>query len=611
MELNLTNSTNSTNFSITENNDKAYVSSLNLCLDAFIRIVRGAEISDYIAAFSAAWKENKEIMVKILMNLRDIRKGKGEKLIPIVTLVHWKECLPENIYVAILKKVVIDNGCWKDILRILEISTRFKLNSSSKYLTKSILFNIKNSIEINLFAEQLKKDLKIFTQSESSDKSVAISLCAKWAPTEETHFDHHPINAAKHIAKVMGINMKEYRQMLTKLRKHLNILERLMSTGQYDLIDFSKIPSVAMMKFKNAFKRDSNANGKESDLRKQLHLSYDEYIKKLSEGKAKINITGIQPHELVRTYLHDPNKDIDQQIEAQWKTLVERVMKSGTFENTVAISDVSSSMTGEPMDVSVALGILVSQCTIGPFHGKIMTFSDNPTWHNLGLPTLRENVYSLSKAKWGCSTNMRAAFDLILNEAIENKLLPEQMVKTIFIFTDMQFNAGVTGNIPWESTFEYVKRTYTNVGYTLPNIICWNLRTSKSKTMPIMKDELGFAMLSGFSAELLKCVLYAEEFTPISIMNHTLEPYEVPIEIINCGIDDLQYPNTNIYILEEAVKKSEIKKSFKNNNKTDESKLKRFESDISLINKYDIIASRYSNSSSSSGSISDYTSDSN
>lgn len=545
----------------TENQDKAFATSFSKNLDFFTRIVRNAPLNDYLSAFSDAWKENKETAFKILLNLRDIRTGKGEKLIPAVILVYLRHSLAKNDYESILRQM-INYGCWKDLLRVVEINNRYLLKKNKRQVMDSI------TIEIMLFAEQLKKDLIALEENTNNNGKIAISLCAKWAPTEKTHFDHHPIHAATNIASAMGLTMKEYRLAIGKLRKHLNILEMLMSTQQYDQIDFSKLPSVAINKLKKAFKRDTNAEGKESDGRKQLHLSYMDYLKKLSEGKTKINVTGIQPHELVNVYLTDRDCELDLQTEAQWQELINRVTKSGAFGKVTAVADVSSSMNGQPMQVSIALGILVAACTNAPFNGKVLTFSETPEWHILNGSSLKEKVQSLKHAKWGGSTNMRAVFDLILQEAVTNKLAPEEMVETLFIFTDMQFNGSVCKENIWESTFEYAKGIYQEAGYKLPNIICWNLRTSTSKIMPVTKDETGFAMLSGFSAELLKCILDAQNITPENMMMHILEPYNAEC-LMNCTTNELTGIDltSELEILKFAVEKSTIKRSFKEEKK--------------------------------------------
>ncbi len=166
----------------------------------------------------------------------------------------------------------------------------------------------------------------------------------------------------------------------------------------------------------------------------------------------------------------------------------------------------------------------------------------------------------MRRAPWGGSTNLRAVFDLILDKAIKSELPKEQMVKTLFIFTDMQFDSCDASD-KWESTFDYSKNLFESHGYSLPRIVCWNLRSSVSKSMPIELNTNGYAMLSGFSAELLECILEAKEFTPLSIMTQALAKYDVPVILkTNCTI--LSPESVNISSLQTATDSSQIKKAF-------------------------------------------------
>lgn len=539
---------------LTENNDKAYATSGSACLDFFTRITRSAEIGDYLTSFQKAWAEDKESALKLLMNMRDVRNGKGEKLIPAVLMVLIKRRCTDDVYEE-LARLMVDYGYWKDLLTIMEIDAR---------LTSQELGPSPTPIETKLFAQQLKLDLE---NLEKSGEKTAITLCAKWAPTEDSHFDSKPMQCAKKIMKEMHLKPKEYRQMLTKLRNHLKILETLMCGGRFEEIDFSKLPSVAHMKNKKAFLRGSNADGLESEPRSKLKMSYEAYLQKLKEGKTKVNVVGIQPHELVSTYLNSGVTKPDTLVEEQWNAVKKRVTEAQTFRNVTAIVDVSGSMSGQPMTVSIALGILVAECTTGPYYGKVITFSQNPEWHYLRGSNLMEKVKCMSNAKWGTNTNLQAVFEMILQNAKQAKLTQNEMVKTLFIFTDMQFDQCTCS--PFESTFEHAKRTFGEAGYTLPNIVCWNLRTSSTKSMPIDMMEKNFVMLSCFSAELLKLVLTTDDFSPMKMLHTALSPYNVPERIMSKTPSQLNVSTEEIADMDLAVKKSIIKKCFKPKASTD------------------------------------------
>lgn len=98
------------------------------------------------------------------------------------------------------------------------------------------------------------------------------------------------------------------------------------------------------------------------------------------------------------------------------------------------------------------------------------------------------------------------------------------MVDTLFIFTDMQFDQAMHSST---STFEDDKREFHDAGYILPKIIFWNLRTSDCKVFPVQQNEERVALLSGFSSELLKCIMNNTTYTPMLMLRHVLEPYPI------------------------------------------------------------------------------------
>lgn len=58
--------------------------------------------------------------------------------------------------------------------------------------------------------------------------------------------------------------------------------------------------------------------------------------------------------------------------------MVDDLSQKGKLKNCLAICDVSGSMSGTPMEVSVALGVVVSELSVEPWKGKLITFSKNP-----------------------------------------------------------------------------------------------------------------------------------------------------------------------------------------------------------------------------------------
>jgi hypothetical protein len=81
----------------------------------------------------------------------------------------------------------------------------------------------------------------------------------------------------------------------------------------------------------------------------------------------------------------------------------------------------------------------------------------------------------------------------------------------------------------WNPTaLQMVEEMYTNAGYTRPGIIFWNLNASGGN-FPATFDEMGTALISGFSPSIMKSVISnPNSLTPVNIMNETVnsERYE-------------------------------------------------------------------------------------
>lgn len=141
-------------------------------------------------------------------------------------------------------------------------------------------------------------------------------------------------------------------------------------------------------------------------------------------------------------------------IEAQWKVIVDRVRKSGALDNCLAICDVSGSMgslhltssTNMPQNVrpispAVALSLVLAQLAKLPFANSVITFSVKPEFVQLNpTQTMVENILAMTSANWSTNTAFHKVFlDLLLPLAFKRKLRPEDMIKCLYVFPDMQF----------------------------------------------------------------------------------------------------------------------------------------------------------------------------
>ncbi|KAI9169288.1 hypothetical protein LWI28_010263 [Acer negundo] len=80
--------------------------------------------------------------------------------------------------------------------------------------------------------------------------------------------------------------------------------------------------------------------------------------------------------------------------------MVDDLSKEGKLWNCMAVWDVSPSMKGTPMEVAVALGILVSELSEDPWKGKLITFSETPELQNVEGDDLKSKAKFLRFMDW-------------------------------------------------------------------------------------------------------------------------------------------------------------------------------------------------------------------
>ena len=94
------------------------------------------------------------------------------------------------------------------------------------------------------------------------------------------------------------------------------------------------------------------------------------------------------------------------------------------------------------------------------------------------------------------------------------------MPKKIIIFSDMQFNVACPTNS--NTNFEVIDKMYKDSGYKRPTLIFWNI-TGNINDFPVSSKETNTAMLSGFSPDLVKSIMYGESYDPYSVLRRTIE----------------------------------------------------------------------------------------
>ncbi len=106
--------------------------------------------------------------------------------------------------------------------------------------------------------------------------------------------------------------------------------------------------------------------------------------------------------------------------------------------------------------------------------------------------------------EWETTTNFQAVFNRLIELAIDCKVPPSEMIKTIFVFSDMEFDNA--GGWRFETDYQFIERKFRIAGYPMPQLVFWNLRGG-TRSKPVLKHVKGVALVSGFSGQMMKTFL--------------------------------------------------------------------------------------------------------
>jgi hypothetical protein len=422
-----------------------------------------------------------------------------------------------------------------------------------------------------IFAESLKEDLDVLrktkvtglTKDERGDLSRAFTHAPKYFPSdgashdlltnmstaiavllfsERAHpYEHAPgfverfeaaVDPSKGISTDVAHALRNFtrRHMISSLREEMQLVERLTSLNRWREVNYSRVPSICMSKtFPHFLVHDQDR--------------FVEHLVAVQEGKKSISGATLPPHEIIasalrggvtggkkgqekmpdeaRELLEKVTRDV---VEGQWGALVRRMRESGQLGNAIAVCDVSGSMgsihrlgrsRAPPILVAVSFSLLLAQLASPPFANHFITFSSHPELVELDpSETIVDQVERMTGSSWGMNTDFQKVFGLILSAAKNARLAPEDMVKRVFVFSDMEFDdcrrsdhdwrtGQPAGSELWETDHDRIKESFADAGYEVPTIVYWNL-ASASAPLPVLKSEKGVALMSGWGPGALK-----------------------------------------------------------------------------------------------------------
>jgi len=357
----------------------------------------------------------------------------------------------------------------------------------------------------------------------------------------------------------------EYRKLVAALNRALGTVEVKMCGNEWGAIEPARVPSLALMRMRKALLNEKVEGPPPTPKQRETGNRHPEDAARvgcrkrvraalLETGLKKLKGKQLFPHEIVAKCLAGRlASEVELEIfDAQWAAIREGTQEglneapasaataaatpvpgaaaeapqgaSGGEEGAsvdlgkvVSLVDVSGSMSGIPMQVAIALGILVSELASPAFRGRFLTFHERPSWVKLeaGAPVAAK-VAAAARAPWGMSTDFAAAMDLVLEVCVANKLAPGE-IPDLLVLSDMQFDEAAGKGAGWgETHHERVVRNFAEAGvrvcgqpWPAPRMTYWNLR-GDTVGFPASVGAPNVSLVSGFSPALLKLLLAGE-----------------------------------------------------------------------------------------------------
>ena len=452
-----------TNTTVTDNGAVAKKSTLDAVYDLFALggAYRAHNDADCQLLFKKAYKEDPVLAIKCLFYLRDILEGQGERRF-FRTCYQWLAKNDEEMATRNLIHIA-EFGRYDDLI----YST---LNTPIE------------TVAFDMIAAQLKLDKDCKTPS----------LLAKWVPSCNASAKT-TIATGNKLRKYMGLTHKEYRKMLSELRTKINIVEKLMSENRWEEIEFDKLPSIAGLKYRNAFAR-----------RDIIKKKYETFAK---DTATTVNTKAMFPYEIVKsitnkigwsnTFLGDDTERA--MINKYWENIPDFLQ--GSDENVMCVVDTSGSMTcggygTRPIDVAISLGIYAAQRNTGAFANHYISFSSRPQLiecEGVDFCDMVARIYSTNLCE---NTNLDAVFDLLFDAVTRQGANKKDLPSRIVVISDMQidsmavpgwrdergFRAWTTDNA--KTNMESIREKWAAVGLELPKLYYWNVNAQN----PVILD---------------------------------------------------------------------------------------------------------------------------
>ena len=388
-------------------------------------------------------------------------------------------------------------GRWDDLYAVIDTP-----------IEKAMFTKISNQLDLD------KEDLNM-------GDNFGVSLLAKWLKSENTSSKESK-RLGELTRKALNLSHKKYRKILSALRTRINIVEKLMSEGKWEQIEYAKLPSKAGLIYRNAFaKRDA-----------------ERYAEFINSKETKVNAGTLYPYDIVNKVtdkitwgdLHIDNTEREV-LNKYWAN--QKDYLNGKPCKIMCIVDTSGSMDSKygssvkPIDVAISLGMYCGERIGEPFKNYFISFSFRPQLIKIEGIDFVDKVERIYRQNLCEDTNLKAVFDMLLNMYQCRQVKADDLPTQLIVISDMEINRGSY----WDdedtraTEMQKIRNQWKVSGAVMPKLVYWNVNARSNLILDdANNDDITF--VSGCSPVIFQSVLTGKSGKQIMLEKLNSERYE-------------------------------------------------------------------------------------
>lgn len=439
-----------------------------------------------INIFMDAYNENPHQAMKLLFYLRDKEKGLGERRVFRVIIKHLGKM--NSSYLASNIDLIPVYGRWDDLYSLFDT-----------YLQGEA---------IGLIRKQISLDLKA---------DVPSNMC-KWLKSENASSKESK-DFARKTRIAMDLSSKEYRNLLTLLRKRVNIVEHEMSNNNWKSIKYGDLNYRIIKRYKKAFVRHD----------KKRFLDYIRVLEEENVEEVKEK-SELYPFDIIDGICNGSNDAERKHLLEMWENIPDYNVKN-SGDTLVCPALTKKNIYSKNKEVVFSAGISTALYLLDKnkdkFKDYILINNPHPNLKRIKSENLIDRINETAKACVAEEINIESILDIILFAAIKNGLDRDKLPKRILFIFDSHCvlsnrdRKDVKEYLLSDSEYRRIKSKWGKSGYEVPKLAFWRIDEC-NKNAKVLEDGKGFQYAFGYSDEIFKFFINGEKVTSQSMLEDVI-----------------------------------------------------------------------------------------